>query len=119
MPRGSQMPARILIADDDPIQQRLLESLCNRLGYVVETAADGEAALARLKSPSGPKIDLLILDLVMPGLDGLGLLSRLQSARKTLPIIVEATQGAIDSVLSAIRAGAADFVVKPAGAERL
>ncbi len=113
------MPARILIADDDPIQRRLLESLCNRFGYEVEAAGDGEAALARLKSQSAPKIDLLILDLVMPGLDGLGFLARLKSAGETLPVIVETTQGAIDSGLVAIRAGAADFLVKPTGAERL
>jgi DNA-binding NtrC family response regulator len=113
------MPARILIADDDPIQQRLLESHCNRFGFEVETAADGEAVLARLKSRNAPKIDLLILDLMMPGLDGLGLLGRLKSAGETLPVIVETTQGAIDSGVFAIRAGAADFLVKPAGAERL
>ncbi|HMF06366.1 MAG TPA: sigma-54 dependent transcriptional regulator [Methylocella sp.] len=113
------MPARILIADDDPIQRRLLESLCNRFGYETEAAADGEAALARLKSHNAPKIDLLILDLVMPGLDGLGLLGRLKAAGETLPVIVETTQGATDSGLIAIRAGAADFIVKPAGAERL
>jgi DNA-binding NtrC family response regulator len=113
------MPARILIADDDPIQRRLLESLCNRFGYAVETAADGEATLARLKSQRASKINLLILDLVMPGLDGLGLLARLRSAGETLPVIVQTTQGATDSGISAIRAGAADFVVKPTGAERL
>jgi DNA-binding NtrC family response regulator len=113
------MPARILIADDDAIQRRLLENLCNRFGYEVETAADGEAALARLRSPSAPKIDLLILDLVLPGLDGLGLLARLKATGETLPVIVETTQGSIDSGLSTIRAGAIDFVVKPAGAERL
>jgi DNA-binding NtrC family response regulator len=113
------MPARILIADDDPIQRRLLESLCNRFGYEAETAADGETALIRLLSPAVPKIDLLILDLVMPGLDGFGLLSRLRLAGKMVPVIAETKQGAIDSGLCAIRAGAQDFVVKPAAAERL
>ncbi len=113
------MPARILIASDDPIQRRLLETLCNRLGYTIETVDGAEAGLARLNFPSGPKINLLILDLVMPGLDGLSLLARLQSSGVKVPVIVETAQGAIDQALSAIRAGAADFLVKPAGAERL
>ena len=113
------MPARILIASDDPIQRRLLETLCNRLGYMIETVDGSGAALTRLKFPSGPKINLLILDLVMPGLDGLSLLARLQSLGVKVPVIVETAQGAIDQALSAIRSGAADFVVKPAGAERL
>lgn len=113
------MPARILIADADPIHLRLLESLCNRFGYAAETAASGEAALARLKSPNGPKIDLLIFDLAMSGLDGSGLLARLKSPGDRVPFVVETEQGAMDAGLAAIRAGAADFVVKPAGTERL
>ena len=113
------MAARILIAENDPIQRRLLESLCNRFGYAAETAADGEAALTRLRSANAEKIDLLILDLGLPGLDGLGLLARLKAEGELLPVVVETTQGSVDSALSAIRAGASDFVVKPARAERL
>src|SRR5881227_96077 len=107
------MSARILIADDDPLQRRLLENLCNRLGYAAETLDDGEAALARLQAANSERIDLLILDLAMPGLDGLGLLARLKAAGDLLPVIVETTQGSVDSALSAIRAGASDFIVKP------
>ncbi|MCI0600448.1 MAG: sigma 54-interacting transcriptional regulator, partial [Beijerinckiaceae bacterium] len=113
------MSERILIADDDPVQRRLLESLCHRLGYEAESVAGGEAALARLRSPVALPISLMILDLVMPDLDGMAVLARLKEAGETLPIIVETSQGSIDSALSAIRAGAADFVVKPPGAERL
>jgi DNA-binding NtrC family response regulator len=113
------MSARILIADDDAIQRRLLESLCNRFGYEVETAPNGEETLFRLRSLSAPKIDLLILDLAMPGLDGMAVLARLKATGGTLPVIVATTQGSIDSGVSAIRAGANDFVVKPATAERL
>jgi len=113
------MSARILIADHDPIQRGLLKNLCNRLGFAAETLDDGEAALARLQAANAYRIDLLILDLAMPGLDGLGLLARLKAAGDLLPVIVETTQGSVDSALSAIRAGASDFIVKPAGAERL
>jgi DNA-binding NtrC family response regulator len=112
------MPARILVADDDPVQRRHLEGLCNRFGYLAEAAASGEAALARLSCRT-PPVDLLILDLVMPDLDGMAILLRLKETGEKLPVIVETSQGAVESALSAIRAGANDFVVKPAGAERL
>lgn len=113
------MAARILIADSDPVQRRLLESLCNRLGYEAETAADGDATLARLLAKGQRNIDLLILDLTMPGFGGLDLLGRLKPAGKMLPVIAEAPRDAVGLGLCAIRAGARDFVVKPARAERL
>ena len=61
----------------------------------------------------------MILDLVMPNLDGLGVLARLRQAGIKLPVIVQTAHGGIDNVVSAMRAGAIDFVVKPVGAERL
>lgn len=113
------MSARILIAENDPIQRRLLENLCNRLGFAACTADSGEAVLARLQAKNAERIDLLILDLAVPGLDVLGLLARLKAAGDLLPVIVGTTQDSVDSALSAIRAGASDFIVKPARAERL
>src|ERR1019366_8483558 len=118
-PLGGRMSAKILIADDDPVQRRHLESLCNRFGYEAETVASGEAALTRLRFPGAAKISLLILDLVMPDLDGMAVLARLKEAGAKLPIIILTSQGGIDSALAAIRAGANDFVVNPAGPERL
>jgi DNA-binding NtrC family response regulator len=60
-----------------------------------------------------------VLDLVMPDLDGLGVLARLREAGRNVPVIVQTAHGGIDNVISAMRAGAVDFVVKPVGAERL
>jgi len=60
-----------------------------------------------------------VLDLVMPDLDGLGVLARMREAGSTVPVIVQTAHGGIDNVVSAMRAGAVDFVVKPVGAERL
>jgi DNA-binding NtrC family response regulator len=60
-----------------------------------------------------------VLDLVMPDLDGLGVLARMRDAGITIPVIVQTAHGGIDNVITAMRAGAADFVVKPVGAERL
>ena len=113
------MSCTILIVDDDPVQRRLLEAMVRRFGYAPETADSGDAALKRLASASEPSIDLLILDLVMPDLDGMGVLTRLREMQRNLPTIVQTAHGSIEAVISAMRAGAIDFVVKPVGAERL
>jgi DNA-binding NtrC family response regulator len=109
----------ILIVDDDPVQRRLLESMVQKFGYEVVLADGGDAAAALLTGPDGATIDGVILDLVMPDLDGLGLLARLRQNAISVPVIVQTAHGGIDNVVSAMRAGAIDFVVKPVGAERL
>ncbi len=109
----------ILIVDDDPVQRRLLEATVRRFGYQAETAESGEAALRRLASPTEAPIDLLVLDLVMPDLDGMAVLTRLRDKGQKVPTIVQTAHGSIEAVISAMRAGAVDFVVKPVGAERL
>jgi len=113
------MPSTILIADDDPVQRRLLETMTRRFGYDVETVEGGEQALARMAQNGASPISLLILDLVMPDLDGMGVLARLRETKNATPVIVQTAHGSIEAVISAMRAGAHDFVVKPVGAERL
>jgi DNA-binding NtrC family response regulator len=113
------MTATILIADDDPVQRRLLEAMVRRFGYEAETVEGGEEALARLTRPGATPVGLLILDLVMPDLDGMGVLTRMRDATIGVPVIVQTAHGSIEAVISAMRAGAHDFVVKPVGAERL
>ncbi|MCC3246209.1 sigma-54 dependent transcriptional regulator [Methylocystis sp. WRRC1] len=113
------MTSIILIADDDPVQRRLLEAMVRRFGYEAETVEGGEQALARLTQPGAPPIALLILDLVMPDLDGMGVLTRMRDTKIATPVIVQTAHGSIEAVISAMRAGAHDFVVKPVGAERL
>ncbi len=113
------MSCTILIVDDDPVQRRLLEALVRRFGYGVETVESGEAALKRLEASAGTPIDLMILDLVMPDLDGMAVLTRLRDQKRAVPTIVQTAHGSIEAVISAMRAGALDFVVKPVGAERL
>jgi DNA-binding NtrC family response regulator len=101
------------------VQCRLLEGMLQKFGYEVVTRDNGDAALALLAGPDGARIDGMILDLVMPNLDGLGVLARLRQAGITVPVIVQTAHGGIDNVVSAMRAGAVDFVVKPVGAERM
>src|SRR5262249_53277646 len=113
------MPETILIVDDDPVQRRLVESMARRFGYDAVAVDSGDAALKLLVSGSGPRIDAAVLDLVMPDLDGLRVLAEMREAGLNVPVIVQTAHGGIDNVISAMRAGAVDFVVKPVGAERL
>src|SRR5579862_5891928 len=109
----------ILIVDDDPVQCRLLEAMLQKSGYETVVLDNGDAAVALLGGADGARIDCVILDLVMPNLDGLGVLAKLREAAIRVPVIVQTAHGGIDNVVSAMRAGAVDFVVKPVGAERL
>jgi DNA-binding NtrC family response regulator len=113
------MSERVLIVDDDPVQRRLLENMIGRFGYVTLVAEGGDAAVALLAGADGPPIDAVVLDLVMPDLDGLGVLARLRETGVALPVIVQTAHGGIDNVVSVMRAGATDFVVKPVSPERL
>lgn len=112
------MSVRILIVDDDPVQRRLLEAAVTRFGYAAALATDGQAAIDLLESEEA-SFGAIILDLAMPGLDGLGVLRTMAERGIERPVIVQTAQGGIESVVGAMRAGAFDFVVKPASPERL
>jgi len=113
------MTTTVLIVDDDPVQRRLLTAAVERFGHTALAVDGGEAALDLLKSRRGDTVALIILDLVMPDLDGMAVLARLREMDCTIPVIVQTAHGGIDTVVGAMRAGAVDFVVKPASAERL
>jgi DNA-binding NtrC family response regulator len=113
------MAASILIVDDDAVARRLVENMVQKCGYETVVADSGDGAIAMLTAPDAPVFDVMVLDLVMPGLDGMGVLAKLREAGITLPVIVQTAHGGIDNVVSAMRAGALDFVVKPVGLERL
>jgi DNA-binding NtrC family response regulator len=113
------MVACILIADDDAVQRRLVENMVQKCGYEALVVDSGDAAIAALTTPDAQAIDAVVLDLVMPGLDGMGVLAKIRDAGLNVPVIVQTAHGGIDNVVSAMRAGAMDFVVKPVGLERL
>src|SRR6266852_2265611 len=113
------MAATILITDDDPVQRRLVENMVQKCGYDAIVADGGDAAIAVLTGLDAVTVDAIVLDLVMPGLDGMGVLDRIREAGLNIPVIVQTAHGGIDNVVSAMRAGAHDFVVKPVGMERL
>lgn len=113
------MAQTVLIVDDDPVQRRLIEAVVSRMGLTALSAAGGEEALEILAGGDAPRISVLLLDLVMPGTDGLGVLAAMRERDIAVPVIVQTAQGGIETVVRAMRAGAFDFVVKPASPERL
>ena len=113
------MATTILIADDDPVQRRLLSAAVERMGHKPIAVDGGQAALDLIGGPEGDAIALLVLDLVMPDLDGMAVLAKLRETDRQLPVIVQTAHGGIETVVGAMRAGAVDFVVKPTSAERL
>src|SRR6201989_1350247 len=113
------MAATILIADDDAVQRRLVANMGQRCGYEARVVESGDAAISLLTAPDTAVVDAVVLDLVMPGLDGMGVLAKIREAGLNVPVIVQTAHGGIDNVVSAMRAGAHDFVVKPVGIERL
>jgi len=113
------MAASILIADDDAVARRLVENMVQKCGYETIVVDSGDAAIAALTAPDAAAIDAMVLDLVMPGLDGMGVLAKIREVGLSIPVIVQTAHGGIDNVVSAMRAGAQDFVVKPVGIERL
>jgi DNA-binding NtrC family response regulator len=113
------MAASILIVDDDAVARRLVENMVQKCGYETIVVDSGDAAIAALTAADAPPIDAVVLDLVMPGLDGMGVLAKIRDAGLNVPVIVQTAHGGIDNVVSAMRAGAQDFVVKPVGIERL
>ena len=93
--------------------------MVQKCGYETMVVDSGDAAIAALTAADAQPIDALVLDLVMPGLDGMGVLAKIREAGLNIPVIVQTAHGGIDNVVSAMRAGAQDFVVKPVGVERL
>ena len=104
-------PTRILVADDDPQMRRLIKSVLQREGFEVVEAVDG---LDALEAVERSRIDLVILDLEMPRLDGLGVLEELRAQIRTasLPVIVLTAQHG-ESEEKALDPGAHDHLTKP------
>jgi DNA-binding NtrC family response regulator len=106
----------ILIADDEKNIRATLARSLRLEGYATLEAADGVEALARLETG---EVDLLLLDLQMPVLDGLGLLEKLAERRIAVPTVVLTAHGTIDKAVRAVRLGAFDFIEKPPATERI
>ena len=104
---------RILIAEDDAVSRRILETLLRKWSYEVVTVFDGEEAWAQLQKPDAPH--LAVLDIMMPGIDGLEICRRVRRLHRTIPpyiILLTAKHGA-QEIVNGIEAGADDYLTKP------
>ncbi len=107
---------RILIIDDEAGIRESLETLLGLEGYTVDTAPDGEAGLNTIGQRS---YDLVLLDLALPGLNGIEVLGQIRERYPDLPVIMITAYGTVNNVVDAIRAGAQNFVQKPWDNEKL
>ncbi|CAN7622649.1 sigma-54 dependent transcriptional regulator [Devosia sp. LjRoot16] len=108
---------RVLIVDDDLVQLRLTSEVANRAGFSAVTATSGRQALELLHADPG--IGAMVLDLVMPDLDGMAVMEAMRRDGLAVPVIVQTGHSSLDTVVTAMRQGAADFFVKPVAPERL
>jgi two-component system response regulator AtoC len=106
----------VLVIDDDPGIRDYLENLATRQGYRVFTAVDGESALEGLDTT---KPDLITLDAVLPGMDGLETLRRIKQRAPEVPVIMLSGHGQARTIVEAMRLGATDFLRKPFEVEEL
>ncbi len=105
---------RLLVVDDDEMNRDMLSRRLQRKGFEIAVAADGREALAAL-APGQPAFDLVLLDIMMPGIDGLQVLERLREKHSAvqLPVIMATAKDTSDDVVRALRLGANDYVTKP------
>ncbi|PHV12922.1 response regulator [Chitinimonas sp. BJB300] len=101
---------RILLAEDDPALQRGLREALNRMGYQSVVVGNGEHADTLLASE---QFDLLVLDLGLPGLDGLDVLRRLRSRRQPVPVLILSARDRLEDRIAGLNGGADDYLTKP------
>ena len=109
-------PLRILIVDDEPPIRRFLRTALTAQGYRIDEAADGEAALEFL---AHNKVDLVVLDLGLPGIDGLEVVKRVRAESSVVPIVILSSRDDEAGKVAALDLGADDYVSKPFGVEEL
>src|SRR5688572_21037082 len=109
------MRESILVVDDESGVRASLSGILGDEGYAVETVETGEACLAALETR---RYDLILLDVWLPGIDGLETLARLRETDPEVPVVVISGHGNIETAVKAVRVGAQDFVEKPLSLEK-
>jgi len=104
------LSSRILVVDDEEKMRRILELALVGMGHDVVQAGDGQEALDRL---SEGNFDLVLTDLRMPRLDGVGLLQALRERGEDMPVIVLTAHGTVESAVEAMKLGAVDYIIRP------
>ena len=100
----------VLVVDDEESMRYFLRRTLTREGYEVVEAADGPAALA---SAARQPPDVALVDIRMPGMDGVAVMRALRDAHRRLPVVLMTAYGSVDNALAAMKHGAADYVTKP------
>jgi len=116
-PVAEREPPCVLVVDDAEGVRTYLANLVRTCGYAVETAEDGRAAVTRLEA--GPLPDLVLLDIMMPGMDGIETLRAIRAISDTLPVVMISVVGRAPTIVEAMQLGAADFINKPFEADEL
>ena len=101
---------RILVVEDDPEASRYIARGLTEAGHLVETAADGEDGLARVREE---RFDVVVVDRMLPRLDGLALVERLRAAADATPVLFLSALGEVDDRVAGLHAGGDDYLVKP------
>ncbi|WP_404335096.1 sigma-54-dependent transcriptional regulator [Sphingomonas sp. MMS12-HWE2-04] len=109
----------LMLIDDEPAQRRLVAAIAARRGWRTIFAGEAETAIATLGTPDGMALDAIILDNSSSDADAAALIGELRTRRPQLPILVLTANGSAAAAVSAMRAGATDFLVKPIASERL
>ena len=110
------MPATLLVVDDEPQILKVVSGILQDEGFEVKTAPDGENAL-RLVAEEAP--DLVLLDIALPGKDGLEVLQELKARYAALPVVMISAYGSVENAVKATRLGAYDFIEKPPNADNI
>jgi DNA-binding response OmpR family regulator len=103
-------PARILVVDDDPTVAEVVAGYLDRAGFLVDRAADGPAALARA---AARRPDLVVLDRMLPGMDGLEVCRRIRADGGPVPVVMLTARGDEEDRILGLEVGADDYVTKP------
>jgi two-component system nitrogen regulation response regulator NtrX len=110
------MAKTILVVDDEPSIVQTLAGILQDEGFEVLTAADGETALQVVEEESP---DLVLLDIALPGMDGLEVLTQLKEQQPLLPVVMVSAYGNVENAVKATRLGAYDFIEKPPHADKI
>jgi two-component system response regulator AtoC len=117
LPASHGHRGRVLVVDDAEGIRHYLASLLELRGFAVDTAEDGRSALALIESGAAP--DVILLDVMMPGLDGLETLRRLRARHPEMPVVMLSVVGKAATIVEAMQLGAADYLNKPFEEEEL
>ena len=117
-PEVDQSQVTILVVDDIPLNVLLIRKMLGKFKFNILTANNGQAALDTVAAHN---VDLVLLDLMMPGMDGYEVLTRLRNQEETkeLPVVILSALNSSDDVTKGFQLGANDFITKPIIMERL